>query len=120
MPKLDAYGPPAIGFGSLRLWVHGRAHPEATDAWDSKWLRITAHCAESGGAVLITGVLLDTVSFFRWHGELTRVYRELCGKAVLESVEPNLRVVVEEARRHGQNGCARRNHPRAYGARALV
>ena len=85
MRKLEAYGRPTIEFGSLRLWVHGRAYPEATDAWDSNWLRITAHCAESGGAILISGALLDTVSFFRWHVELTRVYHELRGKAILES-----------------------------------
>jgi hypothetical protein len=85
---------PTITLGPLRLWVHGRQFPDATDAWDGNWLWITARCFEHGATVEARGAILDTVSFLHWRQQLSTLYERLEGKAVLESVEPQLRVTV--------------------------
>jgi len=50
----------------IRLWVYGRQFPDATDAWDGNWLRITARRNERGATVEASGAILDTVSFLVW------------------------------------------------------
>jgi hypothetical protein len=87
--------PPTVEFGALRLWVHGRQFPEATDPWDGNWLRVTAQCGRPGVSVVVSGAILDTVSFLSWKTQLALLYQTLRGTAVLESVEPNLRVSAE-------------------------
>lgn len=101
MTSLDAYGPAAIQLGALRVWVHGYQFPEATDAWDRNWLRVTAHCARSGASVVVTGAILDTVSLLRFHRELRQLYERLEGLATLESHEPELKVEVRAVDRAG-------------------
>ena len=92
---------PTIELGALQIWVHGYQFPEATDAWDGNWLRVTARCSVPGATVEVTGAILDTVSFQRFQGELARVYQTLDGVATLESHEPNLTVVVQAHRSTG-------------------
>jgi hypothetical protein len=92
--KLEAYGLPTIRVGALRIWVHGYEFPESTDAWDGNWLRVTAHCAESGASVVVSGAVLDTVSFLNFYRELAAVYESLEGTATLQSLEPELRAEV--------------------------
>ena len=94
MTNDERYGPPAIQIDGLRVWVYGYEYGEAQDAWDGNWLRVTAHCAESGASVVVSGTILDTVSFARFHRELTAVYERLEGAAILESLEPELKVEV--------------------------
>src|SRR5262245_47126443 len=94
MTDWEAYGPPTIQLGALRIWVHGYQFPESTDAYDGNWLRVTAQCAESGASVVVSGAILDTVSFLRFQRELTAVYKNFEGMATLESHEPELRAEV--------------------------
>jgi hypothetical protein len=101
MTNWDAYGPPAIQLEGFRVWVHGYQFPESTDAWDGNWLRVTARCAGSGSSVVVSGAILETVSFLRFGRELTELHRQLQGVATLESHEPELRV---EARASGSIG----------------
>jgi hypothetical protein len=102
MSTPNASGPPAIQLDALRIWVHGYQFPEATDAWDGNWLRVTARCAASGATVEVTGAILDTVSFLRFQRELARVYERLQGLATLESHEPELKVEVRALGATGQ------------------
>jgi hypothetical protein len=99
--NIESYGLPALQLGPLRIWVHGRQFPEMTDAWDGNWLNVTAHYAGHGGAVVVTGSILDTVSFSVFGTALRKVYATLEGEASLKSVEPNLLVRVS---RHGRSG----------------
>ena len=85
----------------MEIRVHAREFPDADDAWDANWLRITATCADSGASVTVSGALLDTVSFLLWKRDLERVYERLEGQAVLESAEPNVRVILESRGRTG-------------------
>ena len=64
------------------------------DAWDGNWLQVTAHCADAGASVLVTGPILDTISFWRFERELKQLYERLEGTATLESYEPELRLTV--------------------------
>jgi hypothetical protein len=78
----------------LRISVLGWQFPEATDDWDSNWLRISATYAGSGSRVELSGSLLDTVSFARFAEELASMQVTLAGSATLASVEPNLELVL--------------------------
>lgn len=49
------FGTPDLKLQGLQIWVHGRQFPDAADYWDGNWLRVTAHCGESGASVFATG-----------------------------------------------------------------
>ncbi len=99
--ELEALGPATVEIAALRIWVHGYQFPDQTDSWDGNWLRCTAHCAEAGASVRLTGAILDTVSFVRFGRELADVYKQLEGQATLESDEPELKAVVSAIGRNG-------------------
>jgi hypothetical protein len=86
----QSYGEPVLKIGPLRIWVHGRQYPDATDGWDGNWLRVTAHCGADGASVAVSGAILDTVSFATFGQQLATLHQSLTGEARLESVEPNL------------------------------
>jgi len=98
---LESFGDPIIKIGSLSLWVHGYEFPQATDGWDGNWLRITARCAANGASVLVTGSILDTVSFARFRREVNIIREKMEGAATLRSHEPNLRVTLKPKGTHG-------------------
>lgn len=98
---LETLGPATLEMAALRIWVHGYQFPDRTDYWDGNWLRCTAHCAEAGASVQVSGAILDTVSFVRFGRELTDVYKQLEGQATLASHEPELKV---ELRAIGRTG----------------
>ncbi len=100
--NVDSYGPPALHLGALRIWVHGYQFPDAVDAWDGNWLNVTAHDEGHGTRVVITGAVLDTVSFQTFATELKKVHSALEGEARLESVEPNLSARVTAQGRTGR------------------
>jgi hypothetical protein len=94
--------PPAIRVGGLRIWIHGYQFPESTDVWDGNRLRVTAYCAEPGASVVVTGSVLETSSFFRFHRELVAVYERLQGTATLDCHEPDLKVNVQAVGSQGE------------------
>ena len=87
----EEVGPAAVTLPGLQLWVQGREFPDSQDEWDGNWLRIRLRCSNAGATVEVAGPLVDTVSF----------HRRMEGEAVLESVEPNIRVVVQAVDRVG-------------------
>jgi hypothetical protein len=95
-------GAPDVELAGLQLWVHGYQFPEATDAWDGNWLRVTAHCGAQGASVWTDGAILETVSFLRFRRELADLYQTLNGQAELSSYEPNLVATVRAASSAGQ------------------
>jgi hypothetical protein len=92
---------PDVTMGGLQLWVYGREFPDSDDEWDGNWLMVRARCSAVGASVQIVGPYLDTLSFHRWRGELHELHTRMEGMAVLESVEPNLRVLVTAVDRRG-------------------
>lgn len=100
--KLTHLGPPDLKLAGFRLWVHGYAYPDAQDAWDGNWLRVTAHAGADGASVWVTGTALDTVSFARFRRGLAAIYATLTGEAALESHEPSIlvRVTVTDRAAH--------------------
>jgi hypothetical protein len=87
-PRSHADSKPALQLGMLCIWVDGRQFPESQDAWDGNWLNIRVVCDYLGARVVMAGSYLDTVSFWSFGEGLKRVYKNLSGEAVLESVEP--------------------------------
>jgi hypothetical protein len=92
--NFESYGQPALQIGPLRIWVHGRQFPDAMDAWDGNWLNVTVHYVAHGASVVVTGSVLDTVSFATFGKELRRLHQSLTGEAKLESVEPDIMVSI--------------------------
>lgn len=92
---------PDLKILGFELWVHGYEFPDALDAWDGNWLRVTAHLEAPGARVTVTGTVLDTVSFARFSKDLRRLQTTMSGDATLESHEPNIKVVLSAADRIG-------------------
>ncbi|MFN3436686.1 MAG: hypothetical protein ACK41V_03260 [Acidovorax sp.] len=89
--ELEQLGDADLTICGLRLWVHGRQFPAATDYWDGNWLRVTAYCIYPHSAVRIQNdscVRLDELAGFLSGCE--RMYSTLSGKAGLNCMEPYL------------------------------
>ena len=83
-------GAPDLKFAGLQVWVHGYQFPDAEDAWDGNWLRVTAHCGASGASVWVSGTFLDTVAIRRFLDGLVAMHASLTGTAQLGTDEPEL------------------------------
>jgi hypothetical protein len=94
-------GPPAVKIAGFQLWVHGRQFPEADDADDGNWLRVTGHCGASGASVWVQGALLMVTDIERFGQECQRLYDGKADGATIEPFEPELRVKVETTDRLG-------------------
>lgn len=91
--ELDQLGDADLTVCGLRLWIHGRQFPDATDYWDGNWLRITAYCIYPHSAVRIQNdacVRLDELAGLLSGCE--RMYSTLSGKAELQCMESYLAV----------------------------
>jgi hypothetical protein len=92
---IERLGEPALRVGGFRLWVHGRQFPDANDEWDGNWLRVTAYCSASDASVYASGPYLDTVSIYGFRKGISSLVDGLQGAAVLQSVEPNIRMEIK-------------------------
>lgn len=96
-----ALGPPALKIAGFQLWVHGRQYPEAQDADDGNWLRISGHCGASGASVWIQGPVLMVTDLKRFGLECQQMFDGNTDRATLDSYEPELRVTLLRSDRHG-------------------
>ena len=85
--------------------MHGYQFTDATDTWDSNWLRVTVRFRGAGGSVTVSGSELDTVSFHTLRKGLIAMRDTLAGEAVLASVEPTVKVQVKFADSLGHVAC---------------
>ena len=92
---------PDLTLEGLRIWVHGRQFPDATDEWDANWLNITARHQGRSGVVEVQGPELDTVSFLSFQRELMVMAESLTGEATLSSVEPSVKLKLRFSDRLG-------------------
>jgi hypothetical protein len=91
--ELEQLGDADLTICGLRLWIHGRQFPDATDYWDGNWLRVTAYCIYPHSAVRIQNdscVRLDELAALLSGCE--RMYSTLSGNAELQCMEPYLAV----------------------------
>jgi hypothetical protein len=93
--------PPALKIAGLQLWVHGRQFPDAEDADDGNWLRITGHCGASGASVWVQGALLMVTDIERFGLECQGLHDGKAARATLEPFEPELRISLEATDRLG-------------------
>jgi hypothetical protein len=94
-------GLPALKIAGFQLWVHGRQFPDAEDADDGNWLRVTAHCGASGASVWVQGSILMVTDIERLGRECRSLYDGKSDRAALEPFEPELRVGLEATDRMG-------------------
>ncbi len=94
-------GPPSLEVGGLELWVHGREFPEAQDADDGNWLRVSAHCGAPGSSIWTGGAILSVSELAAWSAQCERVHRGDLQRAVLQTSEPVLSAAIEKTESHG-------------------
>jgi len=92
--ELEHLGDPDLTIAGLRVWVHGRQFPEATDYWDGNWLRVTARCNYPGSSVRVHGAIIHLGELVGLLRGCERLYETLTGRAELACIEPNLRVTL--------------------------
>jgi hypothetical protein len=94
-------GPPALKIAGFQLWVHGRQFPDAEDADDGNWLRVTGHCGASGASVWVQGSILMVTDIERFGRECRSLYEGKGDRAGLEPFEPELRIGLKAADQMG-------------------
>ncbi len=92
LDEIDNLGEPTLKIAGLRVWIHGRQYPEASDYWDGNWLRVTACCNSEGSVVFTSGPIVRVDELGRFLSGCQHLYTTLLGSAVLDCLEPNLRV----------------------------
>jgi hypothetical protein len=90
--EIDHLGEPDLQIAGLRIWIHGRAHPGATDYWDGNWLLATAYCVYPDAVVRVHGSIIHLGELVGLLRGIERLYSVLEGSAALNCLEPNLRV----------------------------
>lgn len=94
-------GEPDLKVAGFQLWVHGRQFPESEDYDDGNWLRVTAHCGASGASVWTQGAILMVADIADFGDQCAAMLRGDSKSAVLEPLEPELKVSLESGDRLG-------------------
>lgn len=90
-------GEPALKVACFQLWVHGRQFPGSEDDDDGNWLRVTAHCGASGASIWAEGAILMVTDIAGFGNQCAAMLGGDCKAAVLDPLEPELRVSIETA-----------------------
>jgi hypothetical protein len=85
-------GSPSIRLSGLKIWVHGRQFPEATDYWDGNWLHVTVECSAINAVVCVSGPLIHLSELAQWATSAEKLHSTLNGEANLVCMEPELSV----------------------------
>jgi len=85
-------GPPNIKLHTLKIWVHGREYPDATDYWDGNWILVTVECASQGAQVSVCGPIIHLSELAEWVVAAEKLHGKLDGEANLICMEPELSV----------------------------
>lgn len=88
--EIETLGKPDLQIGGMKIWVHGRQFPDATDYWDGNWLRVTAYCVYPDSMVRTRGSILHLGELIGLVKGCIHMYETLSGEALLECIEPNL------------------------------
>lgn len=91
----DDLGKPDIEVDQLRIWVHGRQFPAATDYWDANWIDVTTYCVGEGSSVCAAGPFIHLREISGFLSQCEAMYEALAGTAELACMEPNLNVRLE-------------------------
>ncbi len=86
---------PDLQISGMRLWVHGREFPDATDYWDGNWLRVTACCVAPDAVVQAHGAFVHLGELVGLLQGCEKMFHTLQGEAGLDCMEPNLRVALK-------------------------
>jgi len=101
-PSPEDLGEPALKIAGLQLWIHGRQFPDAMDSDDGNWLRVTAHCGDSGASVFTEGSIVQTTDIAWWGTQCALLLDGKVASAALETIEPELSAIIDspDARGH--------------------
>jgi len=97
----DDLGEPALKIAGFQLWIHGRQFPDADDYYDGNRLRVTTHCGASGASVWAQGAIVMVTDIAGFGEQCEAMLRGDSCSAVIDSLEPELRVLLESADRLG-------------------
>ncbi|HHI80590.1 MAG TPA: hypothetical protein ENK02_11485 [Planctomycetes bacterium] len=90
-------GKPDLKVAGFQLWVHGREFPQSADDYDGNWLRVTAHCGASGASVWAQGAILMVTDIAGFGNASVAMQKGNSKSAVLDPLEPELKVSLEVA-----------------------
>jgi len=85
---------PDLKLAGLKIWIHGRQFPDATDFWDGNWLPVSVLCQYPSARVEFDGPIIHFGEIEGFLRGLEDLYKNLKGKSALECTEPNLRLAL--------------------------
>jgi hypothetical protein len=80
--------------GDFSLWVEGWQFATATNPDDADWLQVRARHKTAGSTVSVAGPLIQASDLSRFLSDLVRLHESMSGEAVLQSAEPEIRIIL--------------------------
>jgi hypothetical protein len=77
LPDFEALGSPSLDLFGLKVWIHGRQFPEATDFWDGNWVRVTAILSTPASMVRTEGPIIHLREIHQLKVECQKLYETL-------------------------------------------
>lgn len=83
---------PDIAIAGLRLWVEGRAQPDAESYWEGNWLRVRAQCTAEHSEVRAAGPCVHLSEIATLKAGCEKLLRGEVAEAGLYCAEPTLKL----------------------------
>ena len=88
-----------IQFSNISITVHKREFPESKDFWDGNWLHVTIIYKDDHTTVKVHGPYLHLTELSKFLKDCERLDKTLHGNAVLDPMEPNLKIELKAKKR---------------------
>jgi hypothetical protein len=89
-----------IKLANLTITIHNREFPASEDYWDGNWVNVTVVYRDYYSTTIkIHGPILHLSELIGFLKDCERLYETLKGNAVLDPIEPNLRIELNVKKR---------------------
>lgn len=86
---------PDLVIEKLKIWIHGRQFPDASDYWDVNWLNVTTRYDSVGSFVEASGHIIHLSEIVAFLESSEKVLRGIDRVIELTTVEPNIGLRLE-------------------------
>lgn len=96
MKSAEHYELPALKIAGFQLWIHGRERPGAAGE-DGDWLRVSAHCGESGASVWAEGSIIMLSDIISLRNGCRGMLDGVVDEAAMSPLEPELALSIKKS-----------------------
>lgn len=86
---------PDLVIEKLKIWIHGRQFPDASDYWDANWLNVTARYDSAASFVETSGHIIHLSEIATFLEGSEKALQGLVQIIELPTIEPNIGLKLE-------------------------